>query len=969
MDVNKSKLVEIINSENKRQPLTDCDIAEKYGCERSYITQLRKSVGIPDSRIRLRNQIIKKIEQLSKNEKNIDNKKILAILEKDYKTLSPYLIKKVLNEINSQYKTEKTENKLNLSEDDDVFSSLIGAEGSLNNSIKLVKSAILYPPDGLHTLITGESGVGKSLLAKKMFQYGRKINKFGADAEIVSFNCADYTDNPQLLLSQLFGVRKGAYTGADADRAGLIDRANGGVLFLDEIHRMPAKGQEILFNVIDSGKYRRLGETDDYREVKVLIIGATTEEPEKCLLDTFLRRIPMVLKIPSLRERPLKERIILIRSFLNNQAKRINKSIRISKQACYALLLYEPIGNVGKLFNDIQVCLARSYLNSLSKGMEEMFIDIDLLPNEIQRGLLKTKIYREKLAKLLPNEGVIITTAGDNEIFLAEKEYGSEQNDNIYTFIDEKYHRLAQYKLDSEEINKIVGEEIETRIKSVLAGNKLPIDKFNITKIIGSNMTNILDKALEFTKELFDSYDSQFYYSVALHVSEAIKRLREGKEILNPKLAEIKTRYAKEYEVACKIVNFISNEKNVVFPEAEAGFIALYLRSFLDQKKDNPLIGILVITHGKTAGSLTETAQKLIGLGNVISLEMPLDENPEKVLSKAVEMVELLDQGKGVLIMVDMGSLVTFGPLIAESTGLPVRSLDRVELCILLEAIRLTRRMDISLDELYCELKKLQSDRGIDREGINKKSKKPVIITTCVTGLGTCIYLKEMLDRVLQNCKFTIIALGVIGKEEFIKKIRKIQENHDILAVVGTVNPHINNLPYISMQEVIDGKVTARIKQISESRSVGRDKNMKIDRRLLYVKKDFSNKKDVIKYLCEKMFNYGYITKQYINKAFEREKMGPTCMLDATDTGIAIVHSHDTGEIINNGLSVLTLEKPIKWWKIDVDVVFLFAVKSDFLSDLEMFNRNILNDADVMTSIRSCNKKAELEKLLLQMKK
>lgn len=143
------------------------------------------------------------------------------------------------------------------------FSEIVGYDGSIKAQIKLAKAAIVYPPQGLHTLIFGESGVGKNLLAESMWRFAQKSwhKKMGEDIPFVQFCCADYAANEQLLLAQLFGYKKGAFTGAMEDHEGVVDRAEGGILFLDEIHRLPSAGQELLFMLIDKGVYRRLGET------------------------------------------------------------------------------------------------------------------------------------------------------------------------------------------------------------------------------------------------------------------------------------------------------------------------------------------------------------------------------------------------------------------------------------------------------------------------------------------------------------------------------------------------------------------------------------------------------------------------------------------------------------------------------------------------------------------------------------
>ena len=102
------------------------------------------------------------------------------------------------------------------------------------------------------------------------------------------------------------------------DKPGLVELADEGILFLDEIHRLPADGQEMLFLLMDKGIYRRLGETEVHRKASLMIIGATTENLDTSLLKTFLRRMPVVIKMPPLSERSLIERLQLIGQFFSH---------------------------------------------------------------------------------------------------------------------------------------------------------------------------------------------------------------------------------------------------------------------------------------------------------------------------------------------------------------------------------------------------------------------------------------------------------------------------------------------------------------------------------------------------------------------------------------------------------------------------------------------------------------------------
>ena len=96
----------------------------------------------------------------------------------------------------------------------------------------------------------------------KVSQQEGVINK---GAHFVVLNCADYANSPELLSSVLFGYKKGAFTGAYTDKIGLVDQADNGYLFLDEVHRLSRKSQEKLFVLLDSGKFYPLGENKHFK--------------------------------------------------------------------------------------------------------------------------------------------------------------------------------------------------------------------------------------------------------------------------------------------------------------------------------------------------------------------------------------------------------------------------------------------------------------------------------------------------------------------------------------------------------------------------------------------------------------------------------------------------------------------------------------------------------------------------------
>ena len=267
-----------------------------------------------------------------------------------------------------------------------TFHNLVGAEGSLKAAVQQAKASILYPGNSLNILLTGATGVGKTTFGELIYRYAREKDGIDKDGRFIIFNCSEYADNPQLLLDQLFGHVRGAFTGAENDKAGLIEKADGGVLLLDEIHRLTPEGQEMLFMFIDKGKYRKLGESENLHSGNVMLVAATTEDPDSVLLKAFIRRFPMIIKLPPLDDRPVEEKYEFIKTFFQIEARGIKMPVEVDEDVMYMLLSYPCTANIGQLRADIQLICARGFLDYVTekdKAAHEIYINNSMLPQHI----------------------------------------------------------------------------------------------------------------------------------------------------------------------------------------------------------------------------------------------------------------------------------------------------------------------------------------------------------------------------------------------------------------------------------------------------------------------------------------------------------------------------------------------------------------------------------------------------------
>jgi two-component system response regulator AtoC len=250
-------------------------------------------------------------------------------------------------------------------------------------------------------LITGESGTGKELVARAI--HGRSQRK---GRPFVAINCGAIPEN--LLESELFGHRKGAFTDASSDRRGLFEEADGGTLFLDEIGELPLNLQVKLLRVLQEDTIRRLGDTKDVK-VDVRIIAATHRDLSADVKagryreDLFYRINVLAIHIPPLRDRR-DDVSLLIDHFVSRNNARLGTSIRgVANETRKVLLQYAWPGNVRELENTIEraMVLADSDVIQSSDLPERIRDALDPVQVHLASGELSIKKTASAIEQIL----------------------------------------------------------------------------------------------------------------------------------------------------------------------------------------------------------------------------------------------------------------------------------------------------------------------------------------------------------------------------------------------------------------------------------------------------------------------------------------------------------------------------------------------------------------------------------------
>ncbi len=239
---------------------------------------------------------------------------------------------------------------------------MIGQSPALEQAKELIDAVA---PSDMNVLVLGESGAGKELVARAIHEQSLRAEK-----NFVAVDCCTLQES--LFESELFGHEKGAFTGADGKKKGLIEGASGGTLFLDEIGEIPPVIQAKLLRVLETGKFRRVGGNRDLTS-DVRIVAATNRdlkkmsETEDFRADLYYRLDAFNIYTPPLRER--RDDIpFLVEHFIRNHSFSMCVQKTVAKEAMRKLIAYDWPGNVRELKNMVERAIILSRKNKIIRG-------------------------------------------------------------------------------------------------------------------------------------------------------------------------------------------------------------------------------------------------------------------------------------------------------------------------------------------------------------------------------------------------------------------------------------------------------------------------------------------------------------------------------------------------------------------------------------------------------------------------
>ncbi|WP_390405770.1 sigma 54-interacting transcriptional regulator [Lacticaseibacillus jixiensis] len=684
-----------------------------------------------------------------------------------------------------------------------VFKSFIGSDQSMKEDIERIITALAYPPNGLPFILSGSTGVGKSHLAKLAYEYCLQEGILKPNAPFITLNCAQYYHNPELLSSNLFGYTKGSFTGAVSDMKGMLEEANGGVLFLDECHRLDPESQEKLFSFMDTGTFQRMGDTGTIRHANVRLIFATTEDLQETFLQTFMRRIPIAVKVPNLNDRSKIElRSHIYKSFID-EATRLNMTITVSPWIINRLYNHTYKANIGELKSDIRILCARVF--SKTDDKQKMVMTTENIGNGLLTDLLAVN-EQETIVK----DPVSFTPDSSLSDYIKA---WHDDNALVNLLIQKCLQLDTDYQ--AHKVTEAVVKQQLARETAALMDQMVHQDKRFENESL-KYMTAVIQK-------LFDYLNSSFFVKIkgnaVVAIANFLYRKRDFELTMTPaneakieQLLALLTEHATvEHQVLQAFLDLVRTQLDFRMDAFNQLLLLSYLVS-LELNAEETGQHALILAHGfSTASSIADVVNQFLNHKVFDAYDMPLTVSVDQVKRFLVEYVKKYDCHKGLIVLVDMGSLMALPESLGDLLNGPLLLINNVstqEALFVGEMIQQGAAID--------EIGRRAQDKLLPQYKLTYPviEKTPMIVTTCHTGVGSARQIQTLLEKSIPaSVDYKVESVDYA----FLRKYRETApmfNQYDVVAIVGTNDPKLADVPFISLETLVSTEGTTVIHQL-----------------------------------------------------------------------------------------------------------------------------------------------------------
>lgn len=632
--------------------------------------------------------------------------------------------------------------------EDDTFDQLYGQDTFLKDPIETMKSALNFPDEVKKILIVAKSGSGTITLAHEacLYAYSKRM----------------------ISQSNMF-----VYDLEDDSKDNFI---------IDE---------EGFYLIKNAQKLSRSKIHDVLNKLKGIVVFQIDDEKAVSLFDD----VRFVIHLPELNSLSLKDRFGLIEYFLHDESKRIDDRIIVNAGLMQCLLIYPCEGGIKAMKREIAQGIANAYRREKNHTLT---LELSDFSAHVRKGLLQMK-DRQDCIEFLANAALFIF---DHDTTLQTRE--KEIQTDIYQIVNEKRTVLA-HTINMLETSKL-SESVKDYVLSLYDLTQKSSHEHLINDKLEQEVATFMKEAGE---RLERYYDHEYVLGVALHLQDALVISSDKMLIENAAMMNVIDAFNKEYLLSRKFIRHIEEDSGKKLSLDESLFFTLFLSVFSSGKLEKQVVNLLAM-HGTTASAIKDFVLHLMPKSLLYSFDMPVDEDLNESYERLKQLIMSIDQGMGVHVLYDMGSIKVMLNSISEETKIPIRALEIPITLLSMSAIKLSDQ-GYDLEVIHNRL----IDYASTSQTVKAVNEKIIVAFSKVSehqSLNICRRLKA-----LPGAKdYEIYYFEADSAKAFVEQLDSLTMVGNLIAIVGTFDPQLFNIRYIEASRLDEVSEMSELLEVEE---------------------------------------------------------------------------------------------------------------------------------------------------------
>lgn len=664
------------------------------------------------------------------------------------------------------------------------FEKLIGFNSGLSYEVEQCKAAVKYPPHGLPIVIAGQNGTGRAYMAVLAQEYARNCGLLPTDSRMLVFNSSEYED-PQQAAAALFGQTEHP---DGKEKPGYLKRADGGILFIADAHCLTVEIQDRLAQYLDTGSYKTADKREIIRTSEVRLILSTGKDPEKQLSRKLLRRLPVVIRMPSLSERSVEEREQLILRFFCQEADRMGREVFISNRVFETLLQYEFPANIEQLKNCIQTSCANALV-----GNDENAADLSVFLYHLPEYLMVTARVESEFSEE-QRSMMNVRHFGRNAV--------AETIGQYYESLLKEYEAYRSQHNDQEEFLR---KEVKI------------FNDFSDYLVFSKRFSNAKVDAIERVMEtVFSVIADKYHFQLPGHFNYVFSRClymqtRTSAATADERVAgclNLMVRaFPKEAALAEETCRMVEQSLDINVNGMSQLLLMLGLQQHSRSVQMDTTRGIIICHGYSTASSIADVVNRLTGSHVFEAIDMPIEGSVQEIVTRFKRYINYVPGPKDAILLVDMGSLEDMHALLDGQTNLNLGIINNVSTKLALDVgCKILQNKPVrEILQTAC------ADYVTTYKLAERCRKKAAVLFISEAGVTVARRMAELFNNSLPR-QIEVEFLGydylrLKHREEF----DEIKRKYDVLFISGTVNPELDGLPYIPMEDIVSFREIERI--------------------------------------------------------------------------------------------------------------------------------------------------------------